>query len=98
MDSSHTPGPWFPATGWVGAGTLENPRVICSVHGYPYGNTEANVQLIAAAPELLKELTRTRDLLAAIIRTKGKDWLGYPSVERLIADANAAIAKAVARA
>lgn len=51
--AKHTPGPWFPGTGWIGAGTLKNPYVVARVENYPYGPTEANAKLIAAAPELL---------------------------------------------
>lgn len=59
---SHTPGPWFIATGWIGAGHLRNdPRVIARVDGFPYGDTEANAFLIAAAPELLDALTSLLD-------------------------------------
>lgn len=52
--SEHTKGPWFAATGWVGAGDVKTARVIVRCEGYPYGDTEANLKLIAAAPELLE--------------------------------------------
>lgn len=51
-----TPGPWFVGTGWVGAGDVKDGRVIARVEGYPYGNTEANLRLMAAAPDLLRAL------------------------------------------
>ena len=57
-----TPGPWFEGTGWVGAGKQPHPTVICRVENYPYGETEPNLRLIAAAPDLLEALA---DLLDA---------------------------------
>lgn len=52
----HTPGPWFHGTGWIGAGDVMHAKVVARVEGFPYGDTEANVRLIAAAPELLEAL------------------------------------------
>jgi len=59
-----TPGPWFPATGWVGRGDLPNAQVICRIDGYPYGPTEANTCLIAAAPEMLEALKTIESCLS----------------------------------
>jgi len=56
----HTPGPWYTGTGWVGHGEdfPKNGMSICSIDGYPHGNSEANLVLIASAPELLNALER----------------------------------------
>lgn len=57
----HTPGPWFAGTGWIGAGDVKDGKVICSIDHFPYGATEANANLIAAAPEMLQVLERVFD-------------------------------------
>ena len=51
----HTKGPWKVGTGWIYAGNKpKGARSICEIPAYPWGNTEANARLIAAAPELLE--------------------------------------------
>lgn len=50
-ETTHTPGPWTQGTGWIKAA---NGRKVCA--GFPYrpdGESEANMALVAAAPELL---------------------------------------------
>lgn len=80
------PKPWFPATGWVGEGTPQNARVICRVEGYPYGDTVARVNLIAAAPDLYKQLK------ALVVQIEASRVLVVPP------GVKAAIAKAERRA
>ena len=53
---SHTPGPWKSATGWV---MSKDNGVICGDFPGIYrdnGQAEANMNLIAAAPDLLAAL------------------------------------------
>jgi len=60
---THTPGPWFFGTGWIGAGEIREGRVIARVDNYPYGDSEANIRLLAAAPELLEALRAAIEVL-----------------------------------
>ena len=59
-EAKHTPAPWFAGTGWVGKGAspASSSIVVCRVPNYPYGNSEADVKLIAAAPVLLAACLR----------------------------------------
>lgn len=54
--NKHTQGRWFSGTGWVGAGEIKEGRVICRIDNFPYGESEANTSLIAAAPDMLAAL------------------------------------------
>jgi hypothetical protein len=83
----HTPGPWFVGTGWIGAGEIREGRVIARVDNYPYGDSEANIRLLAAAPELLEALRSAIKVLR---------WAGG-NEERVYDAAVAAIAKAEGR-
>jgi hypothetical protein len=78
---THTPGPWFMTGSRIKAGPfgimLEN------YHGAPATEWEANVRLIAAAPDLL---TALKSLVAA------SD--GHPMSIQQRCDARAVIAKA----
>lgn len=58
--AKHTPGPWFAGTGWIGAGHVKDGHVVCRLPNFPYGNSEANANLIAAAPEMLEALELTK--------------------------------------
>jgi len=99
--SDHTPGPWFPATGWVGKGDLQHPQVICRVENFPYGTTEANLCLIAAAPELLEackaivELLDDRILVRNTSHDHEVDWaIKQIAIVQKLAKLPEAIAKA----
>lgn len=94
----HTPGPWrvqsFLQEGWL---IVENrSRCVCRCYAYKEGHAndmeqEANARLIAAAPDLLEALEECRGQLALI---ESKSAYEQPFVLRLIARADAAIAKA----
>jgi hypothetical protein len=80
---THAPGPWFEGTGWIGQGIRgQSQRVICRIDGYPYGETEANARLIAAAPDLLEAC---KDLLT---------WHGPDTPQSVLDSARATIRKA----
>lgn len=86
---SHTPGPWFAGTGWVGAGEIKEGRVVCRVDNFPYAASEANLQLIAAAPELLAALETCLQALIVHDQYAEYDWHN-----KQIGQATAAIRKA----
>ena len=89
MEHEHTPGPWFAANGNQvhnikttfdkdGARTGNTPDMIAEIE-YPYGNAAgqaANARLIAAAPDMLKEIQELKRALSLCV-----PWLG-----KLIAD------------
>ncbi len=53
-EARHTPGPWVAATGWV---MSANGRKVCADFPAIYrdnGESESNLKLISAAPELLE--------------------------------------------
>ena len=52
----HTTGPWFAGTGWIGAGTPKEGRVIARVENYPYGDSAANLALLSVSTEMLRAL------------------------------------------
>lgn len=92
MNQTHTPGPWFVGTGWVGAARTDPPtasakidkrtaRVIATVPGYPYGDTEANLRLLAVAPELLEQLE------ALVVQIDAAGLIVPPGVKEVIAKA-----------
>jgi hypothetical protein len=89
MNTQHTPGPWFAGTGWVGAGQIKDGRVIARVDNYPYGNSEANARLIAAAPDLLAAML---DLIQQLEGIGIPDWHGAEGLT--LEQARAAIAAA----
>ena len=77
-EAKHTPGPWeyWPAQNYVGFSvapkvtltvldTVERCGHMCNVnvHNFP-GSTEANAQLIAAAPAMLSALKEAHDYFA----------------------------------
>ena len=63
--TQHTQGIWREGTGWIYAD--DNSRThICTIPNYPYGASEANARLIAAAPELL-EVAKLAAKLCALI-------------------------------
>jgi hypothetical protein len=63
--NKHTPGPWKAFTGWVGLKPGHGP-VIAQIPNYPYGDTEANAHLIAAAPDLLEVAKRALNMSARV--------------------------------
>ena len=63
----YTRGPWFVGTGWIGAGEIKDGRVIANLHAYPYGDSEANARLIAAAPELLEACKSALERMEVLI-------------------------------
>lgn len=93
--SKHTPGPWIirgegselriTARGEIVSGVVAEVRT-----GWPHpaqrDEQRANARLIAAAPELLESLNALRSFMWA---------LGYADQELVMAQADAAIAKAV---
>lgn len=64
----HTPAPWyFSNEGVLRVRAKDDDEVICSYAGYENCEREyANANLIAAAPDLLKELQRLRDYVINI--------------------------------
>jgi hypothetical protein len=96
LEVKATSGPWFEGTGWIGAGKLKDGNVVCRIPNYPYGNSEANARLIAAAPELLAFIE-----LVARMRTEeefgddapaSEDWIS--TLNELITSARVVAAKA----
>lgn len=92
---SHTPGPWSnPAR--AEQKTIPLKAVFCERLGYAIGfvnghseeEAQANAHLIAAAPDLLRELRRAREVIAVNFPQWGRD------VKPLLAPIDAAIAKA----
>ena len=82
----HTPGPWkrnvnaqFP----VYAGESPNFRYVAAAlcHRLTEEEVEANLTLIAAAPELLEDNKRMRNLLMLIVETVGVDQDDYHELE-----------------
>lgn len=83
----HTPGPWY----WDSEG-LGSKDVLVFGKGYPFEMTStANRSLIAAAPDLLKELQRLRDY---VINVCGVDD-GDCDTEHPLMSSRAAISKAL---
>lgn len=82
--AKHTAGQWKEGTGWIYA--EDNGRThVCTIPNYPYGDSEANAKLIAAAPDLLEVV----ELLIKI-----QDKHDSPINGILSTKARAAIAKA----
>lgn len=94
--SKHTPGPW--------TFTIENDdryiraggdSMMCDTPYYPYcPSGDANWHLIAAAPDLLRELTKVADTLAFMLNnwTMNDSW--YEKFTQELKEARDAIAKA----
>lgn len=90
---THTPGPWHrnikPATKYNTVWSGRNTHVAyTAVQGLTPGEVEANISLIAAAPELLAALEACLPDLKHYVATHG------PGPDRRLADALVAIAKA----
>jgi hypothetical protein len=83
--SAHTKGTW--RQGGDGSAVFSGARLVASVFPMADENAEelkANVRLIAAAPELLKELQELVEAYAD----------GEPNWKQIVSSASAAIAKA----
>jgi len=105
-ESKHTPGPWlyredkgggyevFPYNG--GPPEIGEWAEICTISEYNK-DPEADARLVAAAPELLEELKRTRDDLTNIKAFCTLDAT-REAISRMIQRIDAAIAKAEGRA
>jgi hypothetical protein len=62
----HTPGPWFIVGDYIhdrqtffdesGARIGETPNSICEMHAVPFGKKDANIRLIAHAPDMYEAL------------------------------------------
>ena len=104
---AHTPGPWRVARQCSTLVEAENGRNICSAGGYSTNfavretleTNEANANLIAAAPELLKALERAEELCGKALPVF--DWGKSPLTAEAImllnevpGEISAAIAKA----
>ena len=99
MTANHTPGPWYALRGQRNisirhkTGDRLLPMVnVASVRGQfptdcPYGSSEANARLIAAAPELLEALQKMLPEL------RGLSIVSDTAAE-MLREAEAAIAKA----
>lgn len=86
MSAKHTPGPWMPHHD-KGRLYVETHRddVICMVaKGLGTQEDQANANLIAAAPELLKVLRMARDNIAANLQVM---VMGHTGPDGLIDDA-----------
>jgi hypothetical protein len=107
--TKHTPGPWH----WWSQETdtdrpknydldkilSENGDVILTIYGDQEERKEPNLQLLAAAPELLEELEKaTRELHEAIYTRAANTWatpeIAYEHANKLTESYRAAIAKA----
>ena len=97
MTSTHTLGPWnVTNVGWISSATTQ--QTICAIYavksGLDHAESNANAQLIAAAPDLLKAL---QDLFGAdmedLLMRDGKE----DQIEAIY-NAHAAIAKATGAA
>jgi len=64
---THTPGPWYVNGDCIEADGPEGPRdvTVAVVHA-PEDHREATARLIAAAPDLLRDLRAARDDIAAM--------------------------------
>jgi len=67
----------------------ESDRIIQRIYGSTKSEAEANAKLIAAAPDLLKELVQLRKWVCAL-----KDWAGGTSLDPDIESVDAVIKKA----
>lgn len=107
MTAKHTPGPWYALRGQRNisirhkTGDKLLPMVnVASVRGYfptdcPYGSSEANARLIAAAPELLEAAKLVLEWYEAEDNHSGTDFYQRMQMCRDSEDAiRAAIAKA----
>ena len=88
MKAKHTPGPWYALRGQRNisirhkTGDKFLPMVnVASVRGKfpadcPYGSSEANARLIAAAPELLEAAIELKDVCnrPSAARTRAEAW------------------------
>jgi hypothetical protein len=90
---THTPGPWSYDQRWVSAGHGDQKIAICGMfyldHA-PRDEVEANMRLIATAPDLLEALQEAVEALQAIEETTE-----FPS---LVGSALEAVSKAIAKA
>ena len=106
MTAKHTPGPWYALRGQrnisirhkTGDKFLSMVNV-ASVRGNlpadcPYGSSEANARLIAAAPELLEALEEAENALADYIPTIERTGASLNYGHSVLKKARAAIAKA----
>ncbi|WP_315383391.1 hypothetical protein [Microvirgula aerodenitrificans] len=97
METKHTPGPWTAHPIELNHGLPYTPvaasTLIAKAYSTAFGDheqSEANARLIAAAPELLKELDR---LLSAVMQNSDADQTEM-GLKPFIRPALAAIAKA----
>lgn len=65
MKTQHTPGPWYQREQGSEIEIKSGIYTICMVHNYSglHETNEANARLIAAAPELLEELIKIKELV-----------------------------------
>ena len=93
MTTKHTPGNWKVRgqAGYTGHGVDDSTgRSVCSVPSNgnrPYDERNANVRLLAAAPEMLSVLIRAKDAIEALDGTTVEN-------EQLVDDYRTAINKA----
>jgi hypothetical protein len=92
METKHTPGPWIYRHGAIyGNQGLIKPFIVAVDDEYNDEETNANSQLIAAAPELLEALIDAEFLLRKAAQVAGPM---QDSFRRSAEDAKVAIAKA----
>lgn len=94
MDAQHTPGPWSAFTDDSGSRphtniVAVNPRTDCVFSLPGHHKKEPNVQLIAAAPTMLKAL---RIVASTLPHIGGREM----ATDSLMREVNAAIAQATA--
>lgn len=85
----HTPGPWTVKRGQVQAETSQGYVIIGLAPGWSLKEQQANLRLIAAAPELLEALKSALSVLQL--------WVDDPDDEEMLERLPALIAKAEGR-
>jgi len=83
--SKHTPGPWFIGTSWGRCELYNDNDTIADLTLTNLPEDEANLRLIAAAPELLRYLEIAVDTIKG--EYPEEQWPDYkvPEMEKLIA-------------
>jgi len=94
-----TPGPWTwdKEEGAIVAGTPEKGKIIAHPEVYTRKESEANINLITAAPDMYAALKESRDLQLIVLDTFALDAATGQSLVDLINNTRQALAKAEGR-